>query len=235
MTRIAQFGLALALSAGPLLAQTAAENDREDIPARNDVSVEKMLDRAEDDRMAARANDKISRVALEQWAGCVARSNPGEASRILTMDFTSPRYSRAMQGISQESRTCIQFRGTLRSGGLLFAGEMAEALLERGDESPRSALAQAAAAPAPNAFSFTDKIAICSVRSSPDDVAALFATARDSVEEATALSKISATMGLCARAADAKKPLSINPAGLRAMLATAAFRSIAAMSADVRS
>ena len=66
------------------------------------------------------------------------------------------------------------------------------------------------------------------MRSSPNDVAALFATERDGAVETVALKKVSATMGLCARAAEAKKPLSINPAGLRAMLATAAFRSVEA-------
>jgi hypothetical protein len=221
-------GASLAVLAGPAFAQSARENDREEIPARNDVSVEKMLEQAEYDRMDARSNDKLSRVALEEWAACIARNNPGEATRILTMDFKSPTYGRAMQTLSKDSRGCVQFRGTLRSGGLLFAGEMAEALLERPGNAPLAALARAAAEPAPTAFSFTDKVAICTVRSSPNDVAALFATERDGAEETVALKKVSATMGLCARAAEAKKPLSINPAGLRAMLATAAFRSVEA-------
>lgn len=217
---------ALAVCGAPAIAQTASENDRDDLPARNDSSMEKMLERAEYDRMDARANDKVSRLALEQWAGCVARSRSGEATRVLTMDFKSPTYSRAMLMLSQESKDCVKFRGTLRAGGLLFAGEMAEALLEQPGEAPVTRLARAAAGPETPSFSFTDKVAICTVRSAPDDAANLFATARDTAEENAALQKMSAIMGLCARAANAQKPLSINPAGLRAMLATAAFRSV---------
>ncbi|ANY20736.1 hypothetical protein A6F68_02236 [Tsuneonella dongtanensis] len=225
MNRLLIFSAALML-AGPALAQSSNENDRDDIAARNDVSVEKTLERAEHDRMDARANDRVSRVALEQWAGCIARSHAGEATRVLTIDFKAPAYGRAMQMLSQESKDCIRFRGTLRAGGLLFAGEMAEALLEQPGEAPVARLARAAAGPATPSFSFTDKVAICTVRSAPNDVADLFATARDSAEENAALQKVSAIMGLCAKAAEASKPLSINPAGLRAMLATAAFRSV---------
>ena len=64
------------------------------------------------------------------------------------------------------------------------------------------------------------------MRSVPSDVAALFATARDSAEETAAINSLATPMGLCAKAAQARKPLSVSPAGLRAMLATAAFRSI---------
>ena len=85
---------------------------------------------------------------------------------------------------------------------------------------------QAATVPATPSFSFTDRVAICVVRSVPGDVATLFATELNSSEESAALQSLATPMGLCAQAAQAKKPLSINPAGLRAMLATAAFRSV---------
>ncbi len=219
---------AVAAVSGPLSAQTAQENDLEDNPARNDASIEKMLERAERDRMDARADRQDARPALAEWAGCIARANSGEATRVLTMDFKSPAYARAMKMLSQESRSCIQFRGTLRAGGLLFAGEMAEALLKKSPPPLNAILARAASGSPAHPFSFTDKVAICTVRSAPDDVAALFATERDSAEEAAALQKASSAMGLCAKAAEASKPLSINPAGLRAMLATAAFRSVEA-------
>lgn len=178
------------------------------------------------------ADTSASRVALEQWAGCVARDNAGEATRVLAMDFTSSTYQRALKTLSLESRDCIRFQGTLRAGGLLFAGEVAEALLEQPGETLVARLARAAASPAPQSYSFTDKVAICAVRSAPNDIAALFATGRDSAEETAALAQVSTVMGLCARAAEATKPLSINPAGLRAMLATAAFRSVASSKAS---
>ncbi|WP_126174930.1 hypothetical protein [Tsuneonella rigui] len=214
---------AATLAAGPLAAQE--EPDPKAHPAEEDAKLDKMLERAERDRGAART-DKLSRVALEDWAGCLARKNVGEATRVLKMDFTSPTYDRALKMLSEEVRACIGFRGTLRAGGLLFAGEMAEALLESDGIPIGTALARAAASPATKGFSFTDKVAICVVRSVPGDVATLFETKRDSAEEAAAIDALATPMGLCAQAAQANKPLSVSPAGLRAMLATAAFRSI---------
>jgi hypothetical protein len=212
------------LLAAPAVAQVEPAQ-APDIPAANDASTEKMLKDAERDRGFART-DKVSRLALEGWASCVARKNAGEATRVLTMDFTTPKYDRAIKMLSEEDRSCIGFRGTLRAGGLLFAGEMAEALLESDATPIGTALVRAASTPATTGFSFTDKVAICVVRSVPSDVAALFATERDSAAETALINELATPMGMCANAAKARKPLSVSPAGLRAMLATAAFRAI---------
>ena len=114
----------------------------------------------------------------------------------------------------------------LRSANLLFAGEVAEALLEKSGAPVASQLAKAAAGTAPSGFSLTDKMAICVVRSVPDQVAAVFATERDSAEETATISALAAPAQMCGKAVGATKPVAISPAGLRAMLATAAFRSI---------
>jgi hypothetical protein len=220
--------LAVAALTGPgqLAAQTSNEQEIDNLPARDDASTEKLLKDSERDRAASQANGKVSRVALEELARCLARKNPNEAGRVLAMDFTTPTYSRALRMLSEEDKSCIQFRGALRAGNLLFAGELAEALVEQRGEPVATALAKAAAAPATTAFSSTDRVAICVVRSVPGDVAQLLATERNSVAETTAVQALATPMGLCAQATEAKKPLSINPAGLRAMLATAAFRSV---------
>jgi hypothetical protein len=208
------------------VAQTAGESPIDNLPARDDASTEKMLETAERDRIAARANDDESRTVLADWAGCLARANPGEAGRVLSMDFTSSGYQRAFVMLTDEDKQCRKLRGSLRTSRLLLAGELAEALIERGGTPIGNALAKAAAMPATPAFSFTDRVAICVVRSAPGDVATLFSTARNSAEENTAVQALAVPMGLCAKAAEARKPLSINPAGLRAMLATAAYRSV---------
>ena len=88
-------------------------------------------------------------------------------------------------------------------------------------------LGRAAAGNAAPTYSFTDRVAMCMVRSAPDQVAALFATAPASAEETAAIAALGTPAQLCARAAQATRPLSISPVGLRAMLATAAYRSIA--------
>lgn len=226
MNRAAILIAALSLGMGSAAAaQTANETPVENHPARDDASVEKMLSDAEKDRVAAQGNDDFSRAALAEWAGCLARKNAAEAARVLAMDFTTPLYGRAFKMLTEEDKQCREFRGTLRIQRLLLAGELAEALIEQDGAPVGNALARAASGPATTAFSFTDRVAICVVRSVPGDVAKLFATERNSSEESAAVQTLAMPMGLCARAAEAKKPLSINPAGLRAMLATAAFRS----------
>lgn len=222
------FALAAALvAASPVAAQVSQPGERDDTPAAKDTSLDQGLADFERKRVEARGNDRVSRTALERWAECIAHKNTGEATRILSMDFKAPAYDRALRMLAQEDRSCIGFRGSLRSAGLLFAGEMAEALLEADAKPLVNRLARAASGEPTKAFSFTDGVAICVVRSVPNDVASLFATARDSAEETASLSALATPMALCAKAAQARKQLSVNPAGLRAMLATASFRSIA--------
>jgi hypothetical protein len=212
------------LLVSPLAAQE--QQGESEHPAQDDTKLDKMLDRAERDRAAGHLNSHDARVALEKWAGCIARRSESEATRILTMDFTTPTYTRAQKMLAQDSGECIRDNTSLRGDGLLFAGEMAEALLESGSTPVAAALVRAAGTPATPAFSFTDKVAICVVRSVPSQVAELFATTRDSAEETAAINGLATPMGMCANAAHARKPLSVSPAGLRAMLATAAFRSV---------
>ena len=224
MTKALISAALLATLAVPVQAQE--EPGASEHPAQDDTKLDKMLERAERDRAVAKPNDHDARVALEKWAGCIARRSNGEATRILKMDYTQPVYTRAQKDLAKDSGTCIRDYTSLRGDGLLFAGEMAEALLESDATPVGTALVRAASAPATTAFSFTDRVAICVVRSVPSDVAALFATARDSAEETAAINALATAMGMCATAAKARKPLSVSPAGLRAMLATAAFRSI---------
>jgi hypothetical protein len=201
-------------------------------PVRDDTMPSPWSDSEREMRAAGafeKATDPAARLELEQWASCVARKNTAEATRVLTMDFTTGAYARALRMLSQGDKSCIGFRGSLRSAGLLFAGEMAETLLESDTAPLVSRLAKAGAAEATPSYSFTDKVAICVVRSVPNDVAALFGTNRNSPEETASLNALATPMAMCARAAQAKKQLAVNPAGLRAMLATASFRSVASL------
>jgi hypothetical protein len=200
------------------------------LPAANDASLDKMLKDAERDRGFAQPNSHEARIALEVYGKCTVEREPKEAARVLAMDFTKPTYRTALKLLSSEAvarcaRTSVG-TAAMRSSNLLFAGEVAEALLEQ-DRAPLSArLARAAAAGPAVSYSFTDKVAMCVVRSVPDQVAALFGTERDAPAEASALGGLAAPMAMCARAANATRPISVNPAGLRAMLATAAYRSL---------
>jgi len=227
--------LASASAAG---AQMIVDPPEDQHPARDDSTVEKMLSDAERDRAAAQTNSRKSRVALEQWAGCLARKNPDETRRVLSMDSTAPAYDRALMMLSQEDKSCMKARGKLQASGLLFAGELAEALIEEGPVPLGSRLAKAATQPAASTYSFSDRLAMCLVRSVPDQVAAIFPTTRDSREESAAIGALNTPAQMCAtvarspvdlagKAAGKPRPMSISPAALRAMVATAALRSVA--------
>ena len=215
-----------------LSAMQAAEPPASPAPSAAENSPSPWPDHERELRNAG-ALDKAStpeaRLHLEQWASCVVRKNPDRAASVLRMDFTTDAYGRAMRSLADQDKECMGKKREMRGGGLLFAGEMAESLLES-DTSPLvTRLAKAASAPATTSYSFTDKVAICVVRSVPNDVAALFATARGSAEETASLNALTTPMALCAKAAQARKPISVNPAGLRAMLATASYRSVASL------
>ena len=196
---------AAGLLAAPAVAQTANETPIDNMPARDDASVEKMLSDAERDRAAAQGNDDVSRAALAEWAGCLARKNSAEAGRVLAMDFTTPTYGRAFKMLTEEDKRCREFRGTLRTQRLLLAGELAEALIEQSRAPVVNTLAKAAIGPPTPAFSFTDRVAICVVRSVPSDVAKLFATERNSSDETAAVQTLATPAGMCAKAAGATK------------------------------
>ena len=165
-----------------------------------------------------------ARRAMHAFGACVADASPGKAARTLSMDFTTSTYRSALRNLASANASCLR-EGRMLSGGLLLAGAMAERLLEK-DPSPLNArLARAAAASAPPARSPMDRIAICTVRSAPDEVARLFAAEVASGEEASAAAGLSVILRLCS--ADGPQ-LETTTEGLRSMLATAAFRSVAA-------
>ncbi|HET9429339.1 MAG TPA: hypothetical protein VFO69_13365 [Allosphingosinicella sp.] len=114
----------------------------------------------------------------------------------------------------------------MRSSNLLFAGAMAEALLESASEPVNVQLARAALQSATPAFSESDRLAICVVRSVPDDVARLLATDVASAEETEAAGSLDLVMTHCAQGSSR---IQSTPAGLRAMLSTAALRQIRAV------
>ena len=173
-----------------------------------------------------------ARKTLAGFADCVAAASNGKASELLQRDFRSASYRSGLTALSRNNEGCARqagLSGKMRMATLAFAGALAEGMIERQGKPVNALLARAAAAPAAPTYSFTDTVAMCVVRSAPDQVATLFASDVASDAETAAITALGQPAALCARAAEAKKPLSISPAGLRAMLATAAFRSIASL------
>lgn len=165
-----------------------------------------------------------ARETLHAFGRCVARSSAEMAAETLAMDFRTRSYrSRLRQMADNNRESCFRRRGRMRADNLLFAGGIAEGLLAS-DPTPLNArLARAALGPATPAFSPSDAIAVCVVRSIPDDVARLFGTEVASDAEAEALAVIAPVVAACNRTG---QPFSATHPGLRAILATAAFRSV---------
>lgn len=225
--------LALGIAGFALPAQAQEVEPRSsNSPAYEDSRLDKTLEKAERDAAGAGGNTREARLALESYGRCTAERERGEAARVLAMDFTKPTYRTGLRMLSQEAeRECAKPAvgpgGVMRGSNLLFAGEVAEALLEAGPDPVGPRLAKAATVTGAQGFSPTDKVALCIVRSVPDQVAGLFATDRESAAETAAIGALDMPLRLCTRAAAITTPMTISPAGLRAMLATAAFRSIA--------
>ena len=169
------------------------------------------------------ASDARARIAIQSYGSCAASRSGSAATDVLRRDFTTRQYQQALQVLSRNNQDCFRRRGRMRSSNLLFAGAMAEHLIEQSPEPLNARLARAASRPAAQAFSASDRMAGCIVRSVPDDVARLFAT------EVASESEMAAAQALAPAAAQCNaggQPIQISPAGLRAMLATAAFRTL---------
>ncbi|MGE3420320.1 MAG: hypothetical protein AB7I42_30075 [Bradyrhizobium sp.] len=170
-----------------------------------------------------RLTTPAARAELHGFAGCVVGRSRELAIEVLGHDFTTARYRNALRLLARNNERCFSRRRSLSASGLPFAGSLAEQLLSQNPTPLNVRLARAVAEPAPRAFSASDRISLCVVRSVPDDVARLLAAEMGSTEENDAV----AALDLAVRACSQGGPrLETPPAGLRAILATAAFRTV---------
>ncbi len=171
----------------------------------------------------AKPSTPEARIEVARYGACIADASASKAAATLNQDFRTVAYRNALRQLYERNRDCFQRRGRMRSSPLLVAGAIAERLLIRGGEPLGKRLALAAARPAVATYAPSDAAAVCVVRSDPDGVAKLFASALASQDEAVALTALRPLAGRCAGRA-----MEISDEGLRAILATAAFRSVAA-------
>ena len=163
-----------------------------------------------------------ARTELHRFAACVAERSRDLAVETLRRDFTTARYRNALRSLARNNESCFR-RRSLYASGLPFAGSLAEHLLNRDPAPLNVRLARSADQPAPRPFSATDRVSLCVVRSVPDDVARLLATEIGSEAESQAV----AALGLAVRVCSQGGPRLVTPAaGLRAIVATAAFRTL---------
>ncbi len=161
-----------------------------------------------------------ARNALVEASACVVKSSPGEAANLLRMDFRSKSYKDKMQRLAYNNVKCFNERW-MRAHGLLVAGDLAEHLLSNSSKKINVRLASLSQTVSLTPRSPTDAVAICVARSDPNGVARLFSTKVVSSEETAAAEALSIAMNRC----NVKGiKMSVSPAGLRAMVATATFR-----------
>jgi hypothetical protein len=183
-----------------------------------------------DERDWDETNTPAARQAIETFGACMAERKPGEAHRLLTMDFTKSNYQTGLRLLSEEAnRTCVRetlmSARVMRSSDLLFAGSLAEALLEKESTPLNARLARSAGATV-RSYSATDAVAQCLARSLPDQVAGMFATVPGSDAEGAAAAPLLEAVPVCARAAGIGATIELTVPAVRAMVATAAYRLV---------
>jgi len=174
------------------------------------------------------SSSPAARRQIQAFGACVADRSTAKAIQVLSMDFRSPGYHPALKALNLNNIDCSRLmprRQGARSSSLLFAGALAERLIAADRKPLNVRLAQAAARAAPATYSPSDAIANCVVRSAPNETADLFKTEVGSDAEAQAMKALDMAVQLCSRG---KPPFQSNVEGLRAILATAAFRNVGA-------
>ena len=176
--------------------------------------------------------ETMQRRAVAAWTACIAAEFPDDAERLLTLDYRGDEYEDLINDLAQRrvSQECFdamprRYR-RIRLTGLPFAGGLAEQLLSGGRDEPLVArIARAAIGQEAVTFSYTDQVANCAVRGAPDIVADIFASEVASAEEAAALDRLQPVIEICSQNGSA---IQASPLAMRAMLATAGYRLLAA-------
>ena len=158
--------------------------------------------------------------AMHAYGHCAAQRAPKDVTYLLDQDYRSSGYNNGLKALAKKTAGC---QGAAAGGGV-FAGVLAEELLEYG-RTPRQVAGLIGKAPKkPVGSADVDPAAVCAVRANPGGTAQLLATGYASKEEAAALKALTPALNGCLRG---KKP-SLGGTELRAMLALAGFRSFRA-------
>lgn len=166
--------------------------------------------------------------AMHNFGACVVRYTPAGARGLLVMDYRTEAYSKALRRLAKGHSRCAP-RSEIRFNGVLFAGALAEALLEsevKASDMSRL-LAPDSSRPAIVARDEVETMALCTVLASPGGTVKLLATEPASKEQAAAMQTLAPTLATClAKSMQVK----LNPPALRSVLALAAWRIASASS-----
>lgn len=167
--------------------------------------------------------DSVAIQAVHNFGACVAQQTPRGAREVLALDFRSDEYQKKFRAMVQGHNRCIPFDGKLGTARLLFAGAMAEALLEQ-DRSSDALPRQLAYNPAREvivARSSLEEMALCAVMQAPEETAHLFAIMPATDDEVRAMQPFGSILSKCLKESTKAE---LNRPALRSLLALAAWR-----------
>jgi hypothetical protein len=159
---------------------------------------------------------------LHAVARCMVGHWPRDARNLLLLDLRGNDYHGAVRRFIDRHPGCTP-RGTLRFGGLLFAGAVAEVLLRTFRDLPER-VAYQPSRPAIRVTNEPDLMSVCAVRNEAGEVAALLASMPASTAEERAVQALQPRLAACLRAG---LTAHFNRPGLRALLALSAYRLVA--------
>jgi hypothetical protein len=164
--------------------------------------------------------DDLSVEALRNFGACVVQMTPAGAEEVLAMDFRTDEYREKLRRLAKGHDRCTRPRTELKFNGVLFAGAMAEALLEEPGRRVLSRLPDELTAPLA-ARSPLEAMALCGVITRPAAAARLLESELASKDEDQAIEALTPTLNACLIGADKAE---LNRPALRSIVALAAWR-----------
>jgi hypothetical protein len=174
---------------------------------------------------AVSGSDAYSVQSLHDLGACIVDQAPWLARDVLALDYRSPEYAAKLKEIGAKPWRCPGRRGDFRSAGVLFAGSLAEAMINF-EVKPRNLPARIAYDPSRQpivARSPGEEMTLCTAFHAPEQTAALFRTQPATPQESKAEEALGPVMSQCLRK-DLK--VEMNRPAIRSMLALAAYRIV---------
>ena len=161
--------------------------------------------------------------AMHAFGKCAAQRGPKDVTYLLDQDVRSGGYNQSLKGLAKKQASCSGAASV--AGGPLFAGVLAEELLEYGRTMKQVAglIGKAPKKPV-SGKDATENAALCAVRANPGGVAQLLAQPYSAKEENAALKALAPAFNGCLKG----KKLGASGTALRSVIALAAFRNFRA-------
>ncbi|MDE8654166.1 hypothetical protein [Novosphingobium album (ex Liu et al. 2023)] len=161
--------------------------------------------------------------AMYNYARCVVSLSPAGAEKALALETQSPEYRDALMRLGKGHGQCLAGSSVshFEMGGVLFAGTLAEVLLQRKWNEQTLATTLHPPEPAVEARSEIEYTGMCLALGNPQGTSALVFSDPGSAAADEKLKSLAQQLATCVHQG---KTLRINKAGLRAIIALAAYR-----------